>query len=84
MDIRPELDDPSPEAILYRCDAGFGFRHAGGHRHKCPYNCLRSDSLYPIDRSYELVLKGIHLDIRGIIHYGDDRRREELTRRSRC
>jgi hypothetical protein len=79
MNVRPELNDPSLITILYRCNTGLYFYYAYYHRYKYPYNRLCSNPLYPINRSFKLILKDMYLDIRGVIHHGDDGGYKELT-----
>lgn len=83
MDIRPELNVPSPASILCRGDTGLCFRHARCHDEKYPDDRLGSDPLDSVNWSFELVLKGMHPDIGGVIHNRDDRGREQLTCRCR-
>jgi len=57
------------------------FCYARCHYEERSYDYLCSYPLDPINRPYQLVLKGVYLDIRGVVYYRYDYRSKEPSRR---
>src|SRR5438045_3536538 len=79
VDVCPQFDCPSPELVLCRGDVSLCFCYAHCHCKECPYDCLCSYPLDPVDGSHKFVLEGMHPYIRGIVHHWGDCGCEQLS-----
>lgn len=63
MNVSPQFYCPPPELFLCACDVRLGLRHARRNREERSDDCLRSNSLDPVDWTGSPVITRMHPDV---------------------